>query len=1112
MVVEGENPRHPRGNKDPYLQSFFSHGIFPLSRAGLYSPLFGPSIASVGSQLGHLPPEGASVALLRAPRRWASLQSNLIASTMPSRAPRPKKKKALNGIVVDPLHNGDRPCCRLLAETCWNDDSWLSIALRKRLCGPKPKKRKKKKKKKAESDGKAESQAVAPPEPATTTTAPDQPKSFRDRVVQNYIDEHLRPSMEPYSDDDYRISDLLAFLSDQEPATIPNSAVLQAAESIQCHRCRHHVRNMLEVDTRLSIRSQSTPLILPVPDDNAFDYIAMEEGLPPAPDTTSMTFCLTPGRGSPTSSSIEWSLRRDKVEAVVLSEADVDYLALEYGLIQSKDTLLPYDGRLSDNKLETIQRLVDDKVTSILTDFTALAHGISEQLDALSGVRNTEKNIDTRSGPILIDVDSRATALLVDMKGVLLEVTYAAQFYWGSFPPGTDHWLDPQQWMVPRLSAAWKSFFRIVDDFLKAMTAYEHNLQGIADGAGIIPQLFVSSTARKFYAELVRAKLGALGLGMRSVRNELDGQVLLPTLDGTERATQFMRVLFLHEIFQEEWSPRNQPRAPVDYAFEDLLDCLCQWTKTTHGPSLSKVSAARRNDHEKMSRILGKLQASVVDVLAGANESKQPLSSDTLLARIESRGTELVAGLDEESVLSCFEKLRIISVSIGQDSLTKWLTIRSEVDVDGTSSASRPPLPGRLFDWLFYGRQEDPEAFRCSDRDTHIRVKCIMTGLLFKWMESKCLEWRAHVAEQELLSSFSGSSTKQPQNRQSKPSKGKKNKAASSSDNVHHSAKEVLRTESLDTAVSNESADKADDTHSVSSDSEDSATWYASLIGKGGSVPRMKASKGQTEAAAAATAAAVVPTVINGKSATPAVEVPVDVAATEPDVDVPTPEAIEVDDAFSPDEDNLHQAEVAKTPAETTIDSKNGEILASEATSVEPPLESPPIESKETVEENGSKAEDGVIVTTISSKPDEVPRIPTDVPKKKRRDRKSRSRAKKTDGKSTEAASGRVNAEARPSATAESVVQPPGKEPEASPDKAAPEGVRNGTSNESRPEVGLSSAEEAANGEPSVEKQGVHQPIGVYDGDAFIPVEEFLVGRLQAVLNEKRKGDMITIL
>lgn len=149
------------------------------------------------------------------------------------------------------------------------------------------------------------------------------------------------------------------------------------------------------------------------------------------------------------------------------------------------------------------------------------------------------------------------------------------------------------------------------------------------------------------------------------------------------------------------------------------------------------------------------------------------------------------------------------------------------------TSVETPPLPLQLKRWMLQDERQFDEWRLGSPSSTtpsyhqmycqpgrggKRRVMCVLAGLVYRWLEDRCTEWKAEIAEKELLADFdfaepvSAANTSVPTDgfNANKPNKSgkkkkKKNKAAMSS-NAAESLKEneaATSTEALDDPEAN---------------------------------------------------------------------------------------------------------------------------------------------------------------------------------------------------------------------------------------------------------------------------------------------------------------------
>lgn len=100
--------------------------------------------------------------------------------------------------------------------------------------------------------------------------------------------------------------------------------------------------------------------------------------------------------------------------------------------------------------------------------------------------------------------------------------------------------------------------------------------------------------------------------------------------------------------------------------------------------------------------------------------------------------------------------------------LAQWRLVRSMLPpvrhpgVHGADQATRPRrLPLKLRKWMEAGNSESrttenyaESGTACSGGGGKRRVACVITGLLYRWLCDRCLEWHAELTQRELLDSM----------------------------------------------------------------------------------------------------------------------------------------------------------------------------------------------------------------------------------------------------------------------------------------------------------------------------------------------------------------------
>lgn len=653
------------------------------------------------------------------------------------------------------------------------------------------KKRRKKKKNKStnkhdhedeKSDSVPPTQSSGEPAPPTGHTVTEEENTFPDKSPRSTFLQN--PSLRRYlasqpslfsSSSPESNSDLLEpFLELWNRRSRENVNVCSQADvqrliaAIACEACRREVAHVLEVYARVDHVPRTAPAVpdrLGSVDPNVFDYVAMEEGIARTRALYAdqiLRFELVP---SADGHSVGWRLRRSCTDlSQPWSRADFQTLVEDFILLGG----VPMDewrgadaGLVSESTWESLYVSVDSRTTATMGSLTSLLRQVQDHAQTLHDMPTVDNNIDMKAPTVFQDIDESLCSLLAQVLRIVTETTRSylniLTHLGGQHTASRVDEAHPTvlradavttlDWAHQGVTLCWQAYGRALDRILQAVTVYEIQWTSMADRHGVLPKLFVSSTTRKLYRNMLNVKLQAVVAAIDQVRNVLDQVELVDAQVQPQWTTSFGRKLYAVEAFYQvvasSQGGKHCAKKPSDIATEDVLYDFREWTETVHQHAVNGILEVHQTRREKALRLWRSLQG---ELPAGDSDVADHAAVDTpAILRLE----EALAGPD--TTIDSLQALRRLVAPGLLCTVNLWLSLRRGDSKDTFESQRPAVLPLSFLQWIAGRNLDQSNSQYCLGSDGKDRAACILVALLFRWLSDRCLEWQAEMAEQELL-------------------------------------------------------------------------------------------------------------------------------------------------------------------------------------------------------------------------------------------------------------------------------------------------------------------------------------------------------------------------
>jgi len=418
-------------------------------------------------------------------------------------------------------------------------------------------------------------------------------------------------------------------------------------------------------------------------------------------------------------------------------------------------------------------RLTGQQVSDIRTHAWTHQQAIQSHLDAMRTLEQDElepqltelsddlSNLEFRIYPVLRQCDTKVCDVYVEhIEAIFKLLSTQTTFFLADTQ--LQLWIAYLQALTTTLQAYDKYYQKVAEDMV--------------DNRGVIKKMFVSAPLRSLYRDLVETKARAwTGLG-KELTKQLTPRVL------------------------KEWFTRAEWEGIVEDESTLALDDQCHgltkeltgWTYTLSGGRIAEIQRERMAQTELMLEHLQKVVEPV-----GVEHAK-------VERYFSAEQNQYFASLRSSIVLAqgVKDRMRLIDQNEVQSMCTGVLLMWRHVRImqgRAAFSGEVPPLPLQLKSWVLqdhdylndFHRGDAPLSLNnayenglCRQgQGGKRRLMCIVAGLLYKWLEERCLEWKAQKAEQELLTDFGETEVVDPSptKKQKKKNKKKKNRNSSNS-------------------------------------------------------------------------------------------------------------------------------------------------------------------------------------------------------------------------------------------------------------------------------------------------------------------------------------------
>jgi hypothetical protein len=559
---------------------------------------------------------------------------------------------------------------------------------------------------------------------------------------------------------------------------IPLSLLLEACHAIDCLTCRQDaISDAEQIQKQQQQQQQSHRLVLTtdclqdsrdagqeVTVEAAFDYQALEEGhhvpLGQVEETVDLETTIsllwiqqqeedkernTSSKSFPsTTPTPQWCLQpltekhiSNLVEQWLPCGIDEDIMVTTLPTLGPESSLTQSHPAVLDPKeFQAIQANVLENVKDVretCADLNQMGYDLRQSMDQVSAsfANKNCSNLEYSTFPMLRDCDTSCNKyqdkLLEVMNMVTSEKSHALQG------------------LQLRL---WTHYLRALNSTLQACESYYTQVSDeLADQLGVVPKMFVSAPLRSLYQTLVEEKVKIWSnLGRDIFAQELTTSVL------QEWYTRQVWIDVRNKNFQDEESLQ------LDDACHDLVKSLSSWTEIALGGRVAEIQRQRMSQTE---HVLESLQT-IIEPLAREYARVERYFSQERNRYFASLRSNILLAQGVRQAMRLIDQNEVECMATGV--VLMWRQMRLMTS-RMTLSCKVPPLPLQLKRWMLQEHQYDEWPSSSMAHNSQYcragcggkrRVHCIMAGLIYNWLEDRCQEWNAELAEQELLGTLFG--------------------------------------------------------------------------------------------------------------------------------------------------------------------------------------------------------------------------------------------------------------------------------------------------------------------------------------------------------------------
>ncbi|KAG7366405.1 hypothetical protein IV203_029075 [Nitzschia inconspicua] len=297
----------------------------------------------------------------------------------------------------------------------------------------------------------------------------------------------------------------------------------------------------------------------------------------------------------------------------------------------------------------------------------------------------------------------------------------------------------------------WRAFFEGLWSVSECCEEYYSTMEEeLVDQNGVIENKLTSPRARQLCADFVEKKV--------AIMTNVDC-FIKATKNRTMMKERLTEGLWLHSEVNRK---RNDDYIDLAEECKEIIRSLVDWTKELRGRRMKEL---RRMQREKRERLRDQIEGALPTIFRLQEEVESYFTEDEKKdldlyresARKVKGGMSLKPSEENEKIFEA-----------GASAILLWRACR--IGEHRRQQSLAPALPRPLQEWA----TEKKSGLDLCPSDDHLapcwpgkgckrRVRCILAGILYRWLSDMCTEWRSETAAMELLSDFDSELLPSPQ-------------------------------------------------------------------------------------------------------------------------------------------------------------------------------------------------------------------------------------------------------------------------------------------------------------------------------------------------------------
>jgi hypothetical protein len=264
----------------------------------------------------------------------------------------------------------------------------------------------------------------------------------------------------------------------------------------------------------------------------------------------------------------------------------------------------------------------------------------------------------------------------------------------------------------------------------------------LADQNGTLPLMFTNADMRKSYGNLIEEKMNQWENFGSTINASVSSRTAL------ERYTR--------HTWQEQHSEiRSHAYRDLDDEFGNMIKHL---TKCVHVINEQRLSTVKRERRKEMETLLGML----VDLVKPLEKLYRMVSDEYFTKDVKDYFSNLISSIklkyEVQQQMRLSDEKDVPKLAFGL--ILMWRHIKIVI-VCKVVSPFTPPLPLPLSQWMMSSPFTADSSVLSHDatlcwpgQGGKRRIRCILAGLTYFWLQERCIEWKSETAAQELLTDF----------------------------------------------------------------------------------------------------------------------------------------------------------------------------------------------------------------------------------------------------------------------------------------------------------------------------------------------------------------------